>query len=224
MTVVDGSGAGRAEAVETVARALRDGELVVLPTDTVYGVAADAFQPAATARIFAAKKRGREFPLPVLVRGPRQLAGLTTVVPPAAERLMAAYWPGPVTIVVPSEPNLTWDLGRAQGTVAVRMPFDDLTIDVIKKVGPLAVTSANVSGGPAAVTVEEAREALGDAVSVYLDGGRRGGLQPSAIVDLTRAVPHVLRPGNLPEAELLAIARGELDATEATQLEPPPAD
>lgn len=221
MTTVDGSGAGRAEAIETTAQALRDGQLVVLPTDTVYGVAADAFQPDATARIFAAKRRSRDVPLPVLVHGPRQLAGLTTVVPPAAERLMAAYWPGPVTIVLPSEPNLSWDLGHAQGTVAVRMPFDDLTIDVIKQVGPLAVTSANVTGQPAATTADQARASLGDAVAVYLDGGPRGGLRPSAIVDLTRAEPHVLRPGDLPEEELLAIAHGELDATEATQPEPP---
>lgn len=220
--ILDVTGAARAEALGEAAHALRTGQLVVLPTDTVYGVAADAFNPGGTGRIFAAKGRERSVPLPVLVHNPRQLAGLTTEVPEAAERLMAAYWPGPLTIVVASEPNLSWDLGEAQGTVAVRMPFDEVTIELIKAIGPLAVTSANRSGEPPAVTAAQAHDMLGEDVSVYLDGGERGGLMPSAIVDLTRAEPHVIRAGNIPEDELLAVARGELDPTEATQIDPPP--
>ncbi|HEX9765496.1 MAG TPA: L-threonylcarbamoyladenylate synthase [Nitriliruptorales bacterium] len=219
--ILDVTGDDRDQALGEAAHALRAGELVVLPTDTVYGVAADAFNPTGTGRVFTAKQRSRAVPLPVLVHGPRQLAGLTTLVPEAAERLMAAYWPGPLTIVIASEPNLSWDLGDTQGTVAVRMPFEPVTIDLIKAVGPLAVTSANRSGEPPAVTAQAAHEALGDAVSVYLDAGERGGLAPSAIVDLTRVEPHVIRAGDLPEDEILAVANGELDPADATQVEPP---
>jgi L-threonylcarbamoyladenylate synthase len=206
----------REHAVEQAALRLRAGELVVLPTDTVYGVAADAFNPQGTARIFAAKRRERTFPLPVLLRSPKQLLGLCTTVPETAERLMAAYWPGPLTMVLPSDPNLRWDLGRAEGTVAVRMPLDPVALDVIRAVGPLAVTSANRAGEPAATTAAEALEQLGEEVSLYLDDGERRELAPSTIVDLTRQRPHVLRAGVLDEEELVAVATGEIEPTEAS--------
>lgn len=208
---------GAAEtAIEQAAEVLRDGRLVVVPTDTVYGVAADAFSRTGTRAVFAAKQRARSFPLPVLVQGPKQLTGLVTTVPEPAELLMAAYWPGPLTIVVASDPNLVWDLGEAEGTVAVRMPLDDTALELIRAVGPLAVSSANRSGEPAATTVDEAREQLGEAVAVYLDDGPRNDLRPSTIVDLTRSEPRVLREGSLDTAEVLAVARGELDPLEAT--------
>ncbi|HEX2026667.1 MAG TPA: L-threonylcarbamoyladenylate synthase, partial [Nitriliruptorales bacterium] len=156
-TVVDARGDSRAEAVLRAAESLRRGELVVLPTDTVYGVAADAFTPAATARIFEAKGRSRRFPLPVLVHGREQLPGLVAHVPEAAERLVARYWPGPLTLVLAANLHLDWDIGHNQGTVAVRMPLDDLTLEVIRAVGPLAVTSANRSGQPAATDAHSAR-------------------------------------------------------------------
>lgn len=213
--ILDCTGPARDEAVARAAEALRAGDLVVLPTDTVYGVAADAFSPAGTRAVFAVKQRGRALPLPVLVRGPKQLTGLVTRVPEAAESLMAAYWPGPLTIVVPSDPNLAWDLGDAQGTVAVRMPLDDVALAVIRAVGPLAVSSANVSGDPAATTAGEAREQLGDRVAVYLDAGPRSELRPSTIVDLTRSEPGILREGSLDSDEVRAVARGELDPLEA---------
>lgn len=206
----------REAGIEQAALRLRAGDPVVLPTDTVYGVAADAFRPDGCARVFAVKQRERRFPLPVLLRSPKQLLGLCTAVPESAERLMAAYWPGPLTLVVPADPNLRWDLGDAQGTVAVRMPLDDVTLAVIGAVGPLAVTSANRSGRPAATTVPEAYEQLGDDVPVYLDDGPRGSLAPSTIVDLTRGEPEVMRAGELDEQELLAVASGELDPLEAT--------
>lgn len=189
---------------------LRGGGLVVMPTDTVYGVAADAFDAEGTRKIFQAKRRSRSFPLPVLIRGPKQLLGLVTQVPETAELLMAAYWPGALTIVVRSDPNLSWNLGAAEGTVAVRMPFDDVALAIIREVGPMAVTSANLSGQPPARTVAAAQEQLGDAVGVYVDDGRRRGTMPSTIVDLTRREPHVLRAGVHPEDEILAVARGEL--------------
>jgi L-threonylcarbamoyladenylate synthase len=213
--------ADREAAVAAAAAALRAGRLVALPTDTVYGVAADAFHQQATRAIFQAKRRDRTAPLPVLVRSPKQLMGLVTTVPEVAERLMAAYWPGPLTMVVRSEPNLAWDLGDNEGTVAVRMPFDEVTLAIIRAIGPLAATSANLSGNPAATTAHLARAQLGDAVAVYVDDGPRTDTTPSTIVDLTRATPAILRSGPLDDAEVLAVARGDLPAHEVTPYSPP---
>lgn len=209
MSVTVDASSDRVGAVARAAAALGAGRLVVLPTDTVYGVAADAFNPAATARIFLAKARSRRFPLAVLVHSPTQLDGLVTEAPPAAERLMAAYWPGPLTIVLGAQDSLAWDLGESAGTVAVRMPLDEVALDVIRVVGPLAVTSANRSGEPAAHDVATARAALGDDVEVYVDDGPRRGATPSTIVDLTRGEPLLIREGDLPPDEVMAVARGE---------------
>ena len=220
--------ADRDAAVEAAASALRDGKLVAVPTDTVYGVAADAFNPRGTRAVFLAKRRDRTAPLPVLVRSPKQVMGLVTSVPEVANRLMAAYWPGPLTMVVRSEPNLAWDLGDNDGTVAVRMPFDDVTLAIIRAVGPLAVTSANLSGNPAATTAQLARTQLGDAVAVYVDDGPRTDTTPSTIVDLTRGTPAILRSGPLDDDEVLAVARGDLPAHEVMPFSPaepePPTD
>jgi L-threonylcarbamoyladenylate synthase len=219
--VIDVSGEGREAAVQRAADALRSGQLVVLPTDTVYGVAADAFSLQGTARIFEAKGADRSAPLAVLVRSPKQLTGLTTRVSEVADRLVAAYWPGPLTLVIPSEPNLRWDLGAADGTVGVRMPLDDVTLEVIRAVGPLAVSAANRSGQPAPTTAAEAAEALGDLVALVLDDGPRQATIHSTIVDLTRREPVVLRPGALPGDEVLAVARGEVDPFQVGQGETP---
>lgn len=213
--ILDATGDDRDEALGEAAATLRRGELVVLPTDTVYGLAADAFSQTGTRRVFRVKDRDRSLPLPVLVHTPKQLSGLVTTVPEPAESLMAAYWPGALTVVVPADPNLVWDLGDNEGTVAVRMPFDPVALDVIRAIGPTAVTSANRSGQPAATTAAGAAEQLGDDVAVYLDGGERTALEPSTIVDLTRAEPHVLREGALDTDEVLAVARGELDPMDA---------
>lgn len=209
--IVDVTGDGRDAALERATEVLRGGRLVVMPTDTVYGVAADAFDPSATERIFAAKDRGRAHPLPVMVRSQKQLPALTPLVSEALDRLVAAYWPGPLTIVVPAQSQLRWDLGRNDGTVAVRMPLDDVALALIRTVGPMAVTSANLSGRPPGPTAADARDQLGDAVDLYLDDGPREGGVPSTIVDVTRREPHVLREGVLPATEVLAVARGELD-------------
>lgn len=218
--IVDVSDAGREDGVRRAAEALRAGEIVVLPTDTTYGLAADAFDAAGPLQVLAAKGRGRQVPLPVLVRSPKQLAGLTTIVPEAVERLVAAYWPGPLTIVIPAEPNLRWDLGEAQGTVAVRMPLDDVALEVIRQVGPLAVTAANRAGQAPVVTARDAQDQLRDRVAVYLDDGPRAG-RPSTIVDVTRREPHILREGPLHADRVLAVVRGELDPAEAALLEDP---
>lgn len=209
--ILDVTGDDRDVAVERAAVALRESQLVVVPTDTVYGVAADAFSPDATAAIFAAKERARAHPLAVLVRSQKQLPALTPLVSATLDRLVAAYWPGPLTIVVPAQTQLRWDLGRNDGTLAVRMPLDEVALDLIRSVGPLAVTSANRSGRPPGATAQDAADQLGDAVEVYLDDGPRSGGVLSTIVDVTRRQPHVLREGVLPATEVLAVARGELD-------------
>lgn len=215
--VLDATGDQRETAVTRAAAALRDGEIVVIPTDTLYGVAADAFNPHGTRRIFEAKQRPRSFPLPVLVRSPKQLPGLCPTLPDGAEDLMAAYWPGPLTIVVPAQPGLRWDLGDNEGTVAVRMPLDEVALAVIREVGPLAVTSANRSGEPPATTVDEARKQLGSLVRHYVDDGARREQTASTIVDLTRREPQVLREGAIREQDVLAVASGELDPLAAGQ-------
>jgi tRNA threonylcarbamoyl adenosine modification protein (Sua5/YciO/YrdC/YwlC family) len=166
-------------------RSIARGELVVLPTDTVYGVAADAFSPAAVAALLAAKGRGRQSPPPVLVSGAPMLAALVSDVPEPIERLIGELWPGGLTIVLPSQPSLAWDLGETHGTVAVRMPDNRVTLDLIQDAGPLAVSSANLTGRPAATSVLEAERMLRSSVSVYLDDGPSSTGVASTIIDAT---------------------------------------
>jgi L-threonylcarbamoyladenylate synthase len=202
----------------TVARAatmLREGGLVVLPTDTVYGVAADAFQLDGTAALFRARGQPRTSPLTVFVRSPKQLIGLTPEVPEVVDRLVAAFWPGPLTLVLPSAAGMRWDLGRTAGTVSVRMPLDEVALALVREVGPLAVSAATSVGGPAPTDVEVARAQLGEDVGCFLDAGPRTEVLPSTIVDLTGVDPIVLRPGALPDGLVLQVARGELDPLEA---------
>ncbi len=201
----------RAAAIARAAELLLAGEVVVLPTDTVYGIAADAFSTDATAALLAAKGRDRAIPLPVMVRSPKQLAGLAATVPSAADHLVAAFWPGPLTLVLHAQPRLTWDIGEADGTVAVRMPLEEATLEVITAVGPLAVTAANAPGREAPRSVEDARDQLGEQVAAYLDGGDRPEGATSTIVDLTREVPKVLREGAIPTELALDVAEGRVD-------------
>lgn len=215
--VLDAGGDAHDQAAARAADVLRDGGLVVLPTDTVYGLAADAFDRLATGRIASVKGRDRRVPLPVFVRSPKQLIGLTPSVPDEAERLMAAYWPGPLTLVLRAEAGMRWDLGDSAGTIAVRMPLDELALAVVRAVGPLAVTSASRTGQAPPTTVEAAREQLGDSVDLYLDGGARPERAAvSTIVDLSGAEPRILRSGALPDAQVLAVASGELDPLTAS--------
>jgi L-threonylcarbamoyladenylate synthase len=213
--IVDVTGEGREAGVSRAVEALRDGLLVAFPTDTVYGVAADAFHPGGTSRLFAAKDRPRSVPLPVFVRSPKQLIGLTPEVPAVADLLMAAFWPGPLTLVVPVERNLRWDLGETEGTVSVRMPLDEVALAVVRTVGPTAVTAANAAGRPAPRSAEEVEDQLGEAVALILDDGPRIGGAASTVVDLTRSVAYVLRMGAIDSELVLAVARGELDPIEA---------
>jgi tRNA threonylcarbamoyl adenosine modification protein (Sua5/YciO/YrdC/YwlC family) len=175
--------------------ALRRGELVVLPTDTVYGIAAEAFDPVAVDGLLKAKGRGRDMPPPVLVGTVRAAMALVMDLTDTGKDLVDEFWPGGLTIVCRSSPTLVWDLGETKGTVAVRMPLHHVALDLLKKTGPLAVSSANVSGQPPATTADEAMAQLGDSVSVYLDAGPCPGDVPSTIVDLTGSVPRLLRRG-----------------------------
>ncbi|MFG6199233.1 L-threonylcarbamoyladenylate synthase [Nonomuraea sp. JJY05] len=195
----------RTVGVMEAAAAVRRGELVVLPTDTVYGIGADAFTPAAVTALLDAKGRGREMPPPVLVGTVRAATALIDDLGPYGQDLIDAFWPGPLTLVCKANRALSWDLGETKGTVAVRMPLHPVALDLLKETGPMAVSSANRSGAPAATTAEEAEEQLGDAVEVYLDGGKTTDNTPSTILDLTTAVPRLLRRGAIPVEKLRGI-------------------
>ena len=182
--------------------ALRRGELVVMPTDTVYGIAAEAFDPVAVDGLLKAKGRGRDMPPPVLVGTVRAAMALVMDLDDAGKDLIDEFWPGALTIVCRSSPTLVWDLGDTKGTVAVRMPLHQLALDLLKRTGPLAVSSANLSGRPPSTSCDEAMDQLGDSVAVYLDGGPCPGDVPSTIVDLTGTVPRLLRQGVIPADRL----------------------
>lgn len=181
---------------------LRAGGVVVVPTDTVYGIAADAFNLLATGRIFALKRRPRSLPLPVLVSRPRQAWALAASVPQAATDLAAEYWPGALTLIVPQTPDLPWDLGRSAGKIALRMPMHQGLLSLLESVGPVAATSANVSGEPTPRTVAEIYARLGDGVGVYVDGGEAPTDKGSTIVDVTGPVPLVVREGPIAVADI----------------------
>src|SRR5829696_9677305 len=194
--------AARTAGLDAAAAAIGRGELVLMPTDTVYGVAADAFTPAAVTKLLAAKNRGRHMPVPVLIGEASTLAGLVLRVPAVARRLAEEFWPGGLTLVLEHAPSLAWDLGDAEGTVAVRLPDDELARDLLRRTGPLAVSSANRSGRPAATTAQEADAQLGEHAAVVLDGGPRSDSAASTIVDCTGAAPRVLRVGAIPPERL----------------------
>jgi L-threonylcarbamoyladenylate synthase len=188
-----------AEACEAARLAIKDGECIVLPTDTVYGIGADAFSADAVQRLLDAKKRGRDMPPPVLIGEPALLKTLAVDVPESANELVDTYWPGALTVICRIQPSLRMDLGDTKGTIALRVPDHELARDILRRTGPMAVSSANVSGQPAASTCDEAIEQLGDSVSVYLDGGPlvEGGA-PSTIVDFTQHEDgQVLRRGGI---------------------------
>lgn len=192
---------GVAAAIEAVQR----GDLVVLPTDTVYGIGADAFKSWSVTALLDAKGRGRAMPPPVLIGSRRTVDGLVYTLPGAAHELMDAFWPGALTIVVEHAPSLQWDLGDTDGTVALRMPLHPVALEVLRATGPMAVSSANRSGAPPARTAAEAADQLGYSVSVYLEAGPAPDTVPSTIVDLTVEPPRVLRAGAIPVEKLRTV-------------------
>ena len=191
----------RQSAMTAAAGALREGKVVVIPTDTVYGVAADAFNHEAVRALLAAKGRGPSMPPPVLVGSTATLDALAIRIPDWARALVATFWPGPLTLVFHEQTSLMWDLGETHGTVAVRMPDHPVALDVISAVGPLAVSSANRTGLPAATTAAAAEEMLGEDL-VVLDAGASPVAEASTIIDATSETPRVLRLGALGLAEI----------------------
>jgi tRNA threonylcarbamoyl adenosine modification protein (Sua5/YciO/YrdC/YwlC family) len=192
----------RAQGLREAAAAVRRAELVVLPTDTLYGIGADAFTHSAISALLDAKGRGRNMPVPVLVGSPNTLHGLVTTMPEVGWDLVDAFWPGGLTLIAMHQPSLRWDLGDNRGTVAVRMPLHPVAIELLNETGPMGVSSANKSGKPPAATVDEAEVMLGDSVSVYLDGGRIADPVPSSIVDVTGERPRLVREGALTRDDL----------------------
>ena len=220
--VVDATTSEREQSIATAVDAVRRGEVIVLPTDTVYGIGADAFDPAAVSSVLMAKGRGRDMPPPVLVPDTRTVDGLARDVPDEARRLIDALWPGPLTLILWAQPSLHWDLGETAGTVALRMPDDEVALDVLRETGPLAVTSANRTGEPAATTVTDAAVQLGPSVSVYVDGGARTTLQPSTILDCTGETVVVLREGAIDRAQLEDVLGADFDRAEPEEADEMP--
>src|SRR5580658_9708439 len=211
----------RTAGIEAAVTAARAGELIVLPTDTVYGIGADAFIPASVTTMLAAKGRGRSMPPPVLIGTARAAAALVDDLGAFGQALIDEFWPGALTLVFRASPTLMWDLGDTRGTVARRMPLHPVALEVLKQTGPLAVSSANRHGQPSATTAEEAERQLGEVVSVYLDAGPCADNVPSTILDLTGVIPRVLREGAIPVDRLRKVASV---ITAGTPLPPEPAD
>ncbi|OJX98449.1 MAG: threonylcarbamoyl-AMP synthase [Micrococcales bacterium 73-15] len=191
--------------LEVAAATVRGGGLVVLPTDTVYGIGADAFDASAVAALLAAKGRGRQMPPPVLVGGPEMLDVLGLDVPQPARALAERFWPGALTLIVRCQPTLDWDLGDTGGTVALRMPDDEVALALLRRTGPLAVSSANRTGQPAATSATDARDQLGARVAVYLDAGDSAGGVPSTIVDARTSRLAIVRSGAIDAATLATV-------------------
>ena len=198
--------ARRTEGLAAAVNAVLAGKLVVLPTDTVYGVGADAFSPAAVNRLLAAKGRGRNMPPPVLVGTVRAAEALVDDLGNDGRQLIEEFWPGGLTIVCHAARTLNWDLGDTKGTVAIRMPDQPIALELLRETGPMAVSSANTTGSPAATTASEARDQLGESIEVYLDGGPCASAVASTIVDLTGPQARLLRRGAVSVGRLREVA------------------
>jgi L-threonylcarbamoyladenylate synthase len=209
-----------AEATEAARQAIEAGECIVLPTDTVYGIGVDAFSAKAVQRLLDAKQRGRDMPPPVLIGEPTLIRALAVDVPETAKDLVDKHWPGALTVICRIQPSLRVDLGETEGTIALRVPDHRLAREILRRTGPMAVSSANISGKPAALTCDEAIEQLADSVAVYLDGGQlqAAGGAPSTIVDFTRDQDgQVLRRGAISVETLREIAPNLLDLTDESE-------
>jgi len=194
--------ADRDRGIAAAVEAAKSGELVVLPTDTVYGVGADAFTPHAVTALHQARGVDRRVPPPVLVGSRHTLDGLVYSLPKAARELADAFWPGALTIMVEHSASLQWDLGETGGVVGIRMPLHPVALEVLREVGPMAVTTANKVGRPAPATAEEARDQLEYSVRIYLEAGAAADQAPSTVVDVTGDVPLVRRAGAIPFEKL----------------------
>ncbi|HKU34299.1 MAG TPA: L-threonylcarbamoyladenylate synthase [Paenarthrobacter sp.] len=218
----------RAEGLQHAQRAISEKKCIVMPTDTVYGIAADAFSPLAVTMLLASKGRSRQMPPPVLIPRINALDGLATDVPADARALAQAFWPGGLTLILHAQPSLDWDLGDTKGTVALRMPDDQLALELLGLTGPLAVSSANRTGQEAAQTASEARLQLAESVEVYLEGGFRPvqgtAAVPSTIVDATSAPFKVVRQGAISLERLREVVPSVLGVGESKTPEAPAAE
>ena len=206
MAIVDAHGEPPPrEAIALAAKALSVGEIISVPTDTVYGLAADPFHTGACDRLFRLKGRPRTVELPVLVASEEQALALCTAVPATARRLMERYWPGPLTLVLPRRPDLEADLGEDDATLGIRCPAHPVPLAICAAVGPIATTSANRYRQPPLTTAEAVVRALGPDVSIVLDGGRCAA-PPSSVVDCTGEPPKMLRVGQLTWEEIASVA------------------
>ena len=205
------------EALAAAQAAVAAGECIVLPTDTVYGIGANAFSAEAVQGLLDAKHRGRDMPPPVLIAETGMLEALADDLPPSALRLADAFWPGALTLIVPAQRHLRMDLGETNGTIAVRVPDHDFTRDLLRRTGPLAVSSANVSGQPSSTSIDDAQAQLGDSVAVYLDAGATPGATPSTIIDfVSEAMGRIVRHGVLTTAQLREVDPFVIDPDEET--------
>jgi L-threonylcarbamoyladenylate synthase len=206
--VTDWLPADHPDAPSRAASVIRSGGLIILPTDTVYGVASDLWQPDAVAALYAAKRRPPDRAIPILLSTGAAIDRVAVRVPEAAHRLASAFWPGPLTIVVPKRPSVP-DIVSSLPTIGVRVPDHDAARAAIHACGgALAVTSANLSDQPSALTAKEAASALGAAVGLVLDGGPAPGGTPSTVVDMAGGTLTILRPGPIDEAALRAVVEG----------------
>ena len=182
-------------------------ELVVLPTDTVYGIAANAFSPAAVQGLLDAKGRGRQSPPPVLVTGLNQARALVESIPDSAIKRVETFWPGALTMIFKSQPSLYWDLCETRGTVALRVPDHKIALALIEETGPLAVSSANLTAQPAAITCQQAFDYLQESVAVYLDSGSSPKGEASTILDMTNLVDSYDKDGKLSTTGVVKVIR-----------------
>lgn len=189
-------------------------ELVVLPTDTVYGIGCDAFSAKGVAALLAAKGRGRQSPPPVLVGSIAAMNALAEYVPAVAQKLADTFWPGALTLILRAQPSLSWDLGETKGTVALRMPDHKIALALLQEVGPMAVSSANLTGEPAATTCQQAEAYLGKSVQVYLDGGPSPKGESSTILDLTSITESYDDEGNITVSGKIRLVRSGALSTE----------
>lgn len=193
--------AGLAAATAAVLR----GALVVLPTEASYGIGADAFRPSAVTSLLEAKGTGRDSPPAILVGSLRAASALVEGFGPYGQELVDEFWPGRLTLICRANRSLRWDLGESKGTVSVRMPDHQVTLDLLEQTGPMAVTSAKAPGADVATTVAAAVSQFGDVVEVYLDAGPCEGAA-STIIDMTGDMPRLLRAGAVPIGRLRNVA------------------
>lgn len=192
-----------AASLEEAAAIINAGGIVAMPTDTLYGLAADPFSPAAIERVFAAKGRAAERALPLVAADIRQVEQQLGVLPPDGRRLAAAYWPGPLTLLLPRPSTMPEGLTGGLELVGVRVPAHAVTRDLCRASGRLlTATSANPSGEPASADPDEVARRMGDRVALLLDAGMTPGGPPSTIVDVSGAVVRLVRPGAIPWDEV----------------------